>query len=33
VIRNQIDQKVWDFLREQPMYAPYLETPFSEENK
>jgi hypothetical protein len=33
VIRNQIDQNVWEFLRKQPMYTPYLESPFSEENK
>lgn len=33
VIRNQIDQKVWEFLRTQPMYAPYIESPFLDENK
>lgn len=31
VVRNQIDQKIWEFLRTQPMYAPYLESPFPED--
>lgn len=31
VVKSQIDREVWDFLKSQPMYALYLESPFSED--